>query len=44
MKKSSVALILVAGMIMTACGFTTTCPTYAKKEKKDIRTVKTTRI
>lgn len=44
MKKSLVALIVVAGMIMSSCAFTTVCPTYAKKEKKDIRTVSTVRI
>jgi hypothetical protein len=45
MKKTSIALfVLVAGIIMSSCGFTTLCPTYAKKEKKDVKTVNTVRI
>jgi hypothetical protein len=34
MKKSTAVLILV-GAIMSSCAFTTTCPTYSKKDIKE---------
>lgn len=38
MKKSAVVLILV-GAMLSSCSFTTTCPTYSKKDTKEIKEI-----
>jgi hypothetical protein len=36
MKKSIVAVLILVAVTLSSCGFTTTCPTYSKKQEKKV--------